>query len=160
MGPSFAGGREEGGRQPEMEGKRQSRPQRDILHQIVSRISVANQVCLGIWTVDICQEGRSLRSAPQRSHVANLRWCSHCTPRKPNGWDQGGDKVHRPPGTVHSPSTWSPELLGPGKSTKHRPNEVCAFVETLELNLSGLNLGSTLNPGPALDNSPAEQPGA
>ena len=31
-------------------------------------------------------------------------------------------KTHSPPGTVRSPSTWSPELLGPGKGTKRRPN--------------------------------------
>jgi len=29
-------------------------------------------------------------------------------------------KSHRPPGTVRSPSTWLPELLGPGKGTKSR----------------------------------------
>ena len=32
-------------------------------------------------------------------------------------------------GSVRSTSTWSPELLGPGKGTKHWPNWVCAFVE-------------------------------
>ena len=47
---------------------------------------------------------------------------------------------------VCSPSTWSPELLGPGKGTKRRPNRVCAFVENL--NLSGLDLGSARNTGP------------
>ena len=31
-------------------------------------------------------------------------------------------KTHGPPGTAHSPSTWLPELLGPGKGTKRRPN--------------------------------------
>ena len=34
-------------------------------------------------------------------------------------------------GRVHSPSTWSPEMLGPGEGTKCRPNLVCAFVEYL-----------------------------
>ena len=38
-------------------------------------------------------------------------------------------KKQGPPGTVHSQSTWSPELLGPGKGTKHMPNQVCALVE-------------------------------
>ena len=28
--------------------------------------------------------------------------------------------MHGPPGTVRSASTWSPELLRPGKCTKHR----------------------------------------
>ena len=49
------------------------------------------------------------------------------------------------------PSTWSPELLGPGKCTEHRPNRVCAVVEYL--NLSSLDLGSTYKPGPASDSS-------
>ena len=38
-------------------------------------------------------------------------------------------KTHGPPGAVCLPSTWSPELLGPGKGTKRRSNWVCAFVE-------------------------------
>ena len=43
-------------------------PTDGILHQTVSRPPVANQVFLGSWTVDIHQEGRSQRSAPQRRH--------------------------------------------------------------------------------------------
>ena len=43
-------------------------PRDGILHQTVSRPPVANQVFLGSWTVDIHQEGRSQRSAPQRRH--------------------------------------------------------------------------------------------
>ena len=42
------------------------------------------------------------------------------------------NKMHSPPGTVHSPSTWSPTLLEPGKSTKRRPNWVCALQSTQE----------------------------
>ena len=45
-------------------------PRDGIIHQTVSRIPVANQVFLGSWTVDICQEGRSQRSAPQGRHMA------------------------------------------------------------------------------------------
>ena len=45
---------------------------------------------------DIQQEGRSQRSAPQRRHMAHLRQCSRCTPRKPSGWDEGGDKTRCP----------------------------------------------------------------
>ena len=69
-------------------------PRDGIIHQTVSRIPVANQVFLGSWTVDICQEGRNLRSAPQRRHRAHLRWRSHWAPRKPSGWDGGGHKKH------------------------------------------------------------------
>ena len=71
-------------------------PRDSILHQTVSRLPVANQVFLGSWMVDICQEGRSQRSAPQRRHMAHLRQCSRCTPRKPSGWDEGGDKTRCP----------------------------------------------------------------
>ena len=67
-------------------------PRDSILHQTVSRLPVANQVFLGSWMVDICQEGHSQRSAPQRKQMAHLRWRSHCTQ------DQGGDKTHSPPG--------------------------------------------------------------
>ena len=86
---------------------------------------VANQDFLGFWMVDICREGCSQRSAPQKRHTAHLRRHTSCTPRKPSGRDRGGDKSQRP----RSPSTWSPELLGPGKGTKCSPNQVCAFVE-------------------------------
>ena len=43
--------------------------------------------------VDICQEGHSQTSAPQRRHRAPLR-CSES--RKLSGWDGGGDKMHCP----------------------------------------------------------------
>ena len=104
-------------------------PRDGILYQTVSRLPVANQVFLGSWTVDIHQEGHSQRSAPQRRHMAHLRWCSHSTPGKLSSWDREVIKTHSPPGTVSSPSTWSPELLRPRKGTKCTPNQVCAFVE-------------------------------
>ena len=69
---------------------------------------VANQDFLGFWSVNIC-----------------LRRCTSCAPRKLSGRDGGGDKSQRP----RSPNTWSPELLRPGKGTKHRPNRVCASEE-------------------------------
>ena len=73
-------------------------PRDSIHHQTVSRLSVANQVFLGSWMVDIHQEGHSQRSAPQSRHTAHLRQHSCCAPRKPSGWDWGGDKTHHPPG--------------------------------------------------------------
>ena len=158
-GPPPTGGREAGGRQPELEGKGQSGHQRRQPHQTVSRLPVANHVFLGYWLADICQEGRSLTSAPQRRHMAHLRWYSCSAPR--SGQDQGGDKTHGPPGTVCSPSTWLPELLGPGKGTnacKQLSLCLCGVLESL--NLRSLDLGSARNPGPALDRSPSEQPGA
>ena len=91
-----------------------------ILHQAVSRLPVANHVFLGYWLADICQEGCSRRSALQRRHTAHLRRYSCDAPR--SGQDRGGDKTHSPAGTACSPSTWSPELLRPGKGTKRRPS--------------------------------------
>ena len=66
-------------------------PRDSILHQIVSRLPVANQVFLRSWMVDICQEGRNQKSTPQRRHMAHLRQCSCGSPRKPSGRNQGGD---------------------------------------------------------------------
>ena len=66
-------------------------PRDGILHQTVSRLPVANHIFLGSWMVDICQEGRSLRSAFHRRHTAHLRWCSCSAPRKQSGQEQEGD---------------------------------------------------------------------
>ena len=66
-------------------------PRDGIFNQTVSRLPAANHVFLRSWMVDILQEGRSLRSAPQRRHTAHLRRCFHCTPRKASCWDWGGD---------------------------------------------------------------------
>ena len=79
--------------------------------------------------VDICPEGHSQRSAPQKRHTAHLRWhsCLH-----PGNRVAGMGEVIRCTahlGRVRSPSTWLPELLRPGKGTKRRPNQVYAFVE-------------------------------
>ena len=57
-------------------------------------------------------------------------------------------KTYRPSGTVCSPSTWSPELLGPGKGTKHGPNWVCVLWSMREPEAEQLNLGSSRNPDP------------
>ena len=63
-----ARGREAGECQPEPKARGSLSPRDGILHQIVSWIPVANQVFLGSCMVDICQEGCSQRSAPQRRH--------------------------------------------------------------------------------------------
>ena len=38
-------------------------------YQTASRLAVTNQVFLGSWTVDICQESHSLRSAGTRKVI-------------------------------------------------------------------------------------------
>ena len=131
VGPSPVRGGEAGGQQPELE-RGKVGPRGGITYQTASRLPVANQVFLGSWMVNIHQEGHSQRSSLQRRHTAHLREHSCCASWKPSGWDQGGDNMHHNLlGRVHSPNTWSSELLGPGKGTKRRPNKVCAFVEYL-----------------------------
>ena len=66
-------------------------PRDRIFHQTVRRFPVANHVFLGSWMVDICQECHSLRSAPQKRHMAHLGLCSCGTPGKPSSRDQGGE---------------------------------------------------------------------
>ena len=41
---------------------------------------IANQDFLGFWIVDIRQEGRSQRSAPQKRPMAYLKWGASCHP--------------------------------------------------------------------------------
>ena len=126
--PPLEAGRQAGASQSQKARGKLS-PRDGILYQTVSRLPVPDQVFLGSWTVDICQEGCSQRLPPQRRHTAHLRWHSCCAPKKMSSWDLGSDKMHRPPGTVHLPSTWLPELLRPGKGTKYTPNLVYALVE-------------------------------
>ena len=71
-------------------------PRDSILHQTVSRLPVVNQVFLGPWTVDICQEGCSQISTTQRRPRAHLRHRSCGVPRTPRSWDQGGDSDAQP----------------------------------------------------------------
>ena len=111
--------------------------------------------------VDIHREGHSQRSAPQKRHTAHLRRSAHCTPRKPSDLDRRGDKTHCPPGgdcACQAPGhlnarTWE------GHKTQAQPSLRLWGVPE-NLNMSGLDLGSARNPGPASDSSPAEQPGA
>ena len=130
----------------------QSRPQRSTLYQTEADF-VANQDFLEFWTVDICREGRSQRSAPQKRHMAHLRKCARCTHRKPGSWDGGSDKpqpstggdcVRQAPG--HLSWTWDVH------KTQAQPSlHLCGVPKNL--NLSGLDLGCAHNPGPASDSS-------
>ena len=86
----------------------------------MSRLPVGNQAFLGFGAVDIRQE---THGTPEMA--LSLRT------QKTEQLDQGGDKMQCTPERVHSPSTWSPELLRPGKGIKRTPNRGCAFVEYL-----------------------------
>ena len=109
--------------------------------------------------VDICQEGRSQRSVPQRRHTAHLRWRSYFAPRKLSGWERGGDKTHCPTwGECAHQAHWAAQTWEGHKRQAQQSLRLCGVPENK--NLSGLDLGSAYNPGPTLDSSPAEQPGA
>ena len=74
---------------------------------------------------------------------------------------EGGDKTHCPPGEgvlakhliTLAAQTWE------GHKTQAQLS-LCLCGVPENLNLSNLDLGSARNPGPALDSSPVEQPGA
>ena len=139
--------------------KGQSRPQRGILYQTASRLPAANQGFLGFWMVDIHQEARSQGSAPQKRHMAHLRRACLLPPRKPSGWDGGGDKMHSPlwrDCTLQAPGSLSCLDLGRAQKQTQPSLHLCGIPENL--NLSGLDLGSACTPGPTSDSSPAEQP--
>ena len=122
-----------------------------IPYQTASRLAVTNQVFLGSWTVDIHQEGRSQRSAPQKRHTAHLR-CS-CVCRKLSGWDRGGDKMH---------CTWevcarqAPGRLSCsdlGRAQNAGPTESVPLWSTREPEPEWCRSGSACNPVPASDSS-------
>ena len=93
-------------------------PRDGILHQTASRLPVANQVFLGSRMVD-------RRVAVIDQLPRGDTW----HPEKAFSLRTQGNQVagimevirHNTPGRVLSPSTWSPELLRPGKGTKSRP---------------------------------------
>ena len=124
--------------------------------QTVSRPLVANQVFLGSWTVDIHQEGCSQRSAPQRRHTAHLRQCSHCTPRKPSGWDGGGDKTHHHTWeecALKAPGCLRCSDLGRAKSAG--PNGFVPLWSTPELECVWLRPGKCTQPRACLREFPS-----
>ena len=129
-------------------------PQRGILYQILHADFTANQDFLRFWMVDIRRESRSQRSAPQKRHMAHLRKHAPCTPRKPSGGDGGGGKSQPSTGgdcACQAPSHLSCSDLGWAQNAGPTKLFLCGVPKNL--NLSGLNLGSACNPGPASDSS-------
>ena len=113
---------------------------------------VANQDFSGFWTVNICREGHSQRSAPQKRHTAHPRRHTPGTPRKLSGWNRGRDKSEPSTGDHYAcqvPGHLSCSDLGWCK-TQAQPNlRLCRVSK----NLRGLDLGSAYNPGPTSDSS-------
>ena len=126
----------------------------------MSRLPVANQVFLGSWTVDIHLEGGSQRPVSQR-HMAHLRWCSRYAPGKPRARTREVIRVPIPPrGSAFTKHliAWAARTWEWHKTQAQPTLCLCGLPENL--NLSSLDLGSTRNPGPALDSSFTEQPRA
>jgi len=130
-----------------------------ILHQTVSRLPVANHVLLGFWTVDICQEGHSLRSAPPEETLGIpemvLSWCTRESERLGMGrWLR--HTVHQGQYVSQTPACLSCSDLSSAQNSC--PTQSRHFG--VHKKLSGLDLGSAPNAGPTLDNVPAEHPEA
>ena len=121
----------------------------------------ANQDFPGFWMVDICQEGHSQRSAPQKRHTAHLRKHASCTPRKPSGWDGGGDKMQPPTGgdrACQAPGHLSCSDLGRAQNTG--PTKSAPLWSTSEPQPEQLRPGKYMQPRARLRQFLAEQPRA
>ena len=155
-----SGGREVSGRQPESEGKGQSRPQRPASS---TKLWAGSQLLTtSSW------DPRWLTSARKV-----LTWDQLLRADTQHTWDSAlaVPQGNRPPG----PGRWLRQLTWDSALTKHlvawaaqtweghemhaQPS-LCPCGALQNLNLSSLDLGSAGNPGPALDSSSSEQPGA
>ena len=97
--------------------------------------------------VEVCQDGCSLRSAPQRRHMAHLRRRSHCAPRKPSDWPQAGDKTYHPTRgecTHQAPGRLSCSDLG--RAQNAGPTECVPLWSTREPEPERLRLGKFMQP--------------
>ena len=122
-------------------------PRDGILYQTASSLPIANQVFLGSWKVDVCQEGHSQRSALQRRYTAHLRRRSCCAPRKPSSWPQGGDKMHHPTWgeyACQAPGGLSCSDLG--RAQNAGPTESVPLWNTREPEPEWLRLGKFMQP--------------
>ena len=131
LAPPPTRGREAGMRQPEVEGKGQSQPQ---------RLASSTKLWVGFQPLTTSSwDPRQLTSARKVAAWDQLHrgdtwhtWAGSLTGHLGN-WAAGtGEviKMHSPPGTVCSPSMWSPELLGPGKAQNACPTEAMPLQST------------------------------
>ena len=104
-------------------------PETSILHQTVSRLPL---LTTSSWDPGLITSARTVTARDQLPRrVTWHTWDGALVPHPGKRVAGTGEviKIHSPPGTVCSPSTWSPELLRPGKGTKRTPNRVCALAE-------------------------------
>ena len=124
-----------------------------ILHQTVSRLPVANQVFLGSWMVDICQEGCSQRSAPRGStgHIWDGVLVAHRETVRlgPGTWLRCTTSLGQC--TRQAVVTWATRTC---KGHKMHAQPILCLCGVLENpNLTSLDLENAQNPGPTLDSS-------
>ena len=152
--------RQRGRRVTARAGKGQSRPQRQHPPPNCKQAPSCSQVFLGSWTLDICQEGCSQRSAPQRRHMAHVGRCSHYAPRKPSGWDRGGDKTHCTPEECAQQAPRNLSCSDLGRAQNAGPTKYVPFWSTQELEPEQLRPGKCIQPQARLRQFPEEQPKA
>ena len=155
-GPSPTRGRETGGRKSEPE-RGNVGPRDSILYQTAIRFPVANQDFLGFWTVDICRQGHSQRSAAQKTHGTPEMARPLCTQETGRlGW--GRHKRHPLLGESMLTKHLVPELLGPGKGTNAGPTESVPLWSTREPEPEWLRLGKCTQPRALLRRFPCRAP--
>ena len=151
---SSEGGREAGGRQPGLE-RGKLGPRDSIPYQTAKRLPVANQVFLGpVWLTSV---GRVIaRDQLSREDTRHTR----CAPRKPSGWDQGGDEMHCTWGkrAYQTPGHLSCSDLGRAQNTG--PTESAPLRTTRVPEPERLSPGRRMQPRAARGRFPAEQPRA
>ena len=102
--------------------------------------------------VDSRQEDRSQRSAPQRRRTAHLRRHAHCTSGNQAAGTGEVIRCTDPPGESVLTKHLGRERSWEGNKTQAQPS-LCLCGVPKNLNLSGVDLGSARNAGPALDSS-------
>ena len=118
---------------------------------------IVNQDFLGFRMVDIHREGCSQRSAPQKRHMAHLRRHSCCTPRKPSGYDGGGDKSQPSTGgdcACQAPGDLSCSDLGQAQNAG--PTKFAPIWSTREQEPKQLRSGECMQPRACNREFPAE----
>ena len=135
-------------------------PQRQHPLPNCNQASSSNQDFLGFWTFDICWEGYSQRSSPQKRHIAHLRGRTHC---HPGNQAAGTREVIRC--TAPGKSVLTKQLVALSCSDLRRaqnagPTESAPLWNTREPEPEQLRPGKCMQPRAHLRQFPAKQPRA
>ena len=120
--PSPSMGREAGVQQPEQEGKGQSRPQRSAFS---TKLWAGSQLLtMSSWDTGQLSFARRVAAWDQLPRGDTWHTWEGALLAHPGNWAVGTGgltKMHGPPGTVCSPSTWSPSCSNPGRAQNISP---------------------------------------